>query len=87
MGDGVPGDHPPPRTHHTSACVWGEKMVVFSGGDSGTHSQDNSVYIFDMGERGSVGGALSNSVGGDPCVRICIFVLGNNGFFTLVTFL
>lgn len=47
--DGVVGDIPPPRTHHTSTCMWREKLVVFSGGSSGTDTLDNSVYIFDIG--------------------------------------
>ena len=46
----VTGEPPPPRTHHSSTCVWREKIVVFSGGDCGTKSQDNSVYLFDMSE-------------------------------------
>ena len=46
----VTGEVPDARTHHSSTCVWQDKMVVFSGGDCGTKTLDNSVYLFDMGE-------------------------------------
>jgi hypothetical protein len=45
---GVTGEVPDARTHHSSTCVWQDKMVVFSGGDCGTKTLDNSVYLFDM---------------------------------------
>ena len=43
------GNIPPARTHHTSTCVWRDKLVVFSGGTTGTNTLDNTVYIFDIG--------------------------------------
>ena len=62
--EGVKGDIPAPRTHHTSTCTWRDRLFVFSGGSSGTSTLDNSIYLFDIG----------NGVCVCVCVCVCVRV-------------
>ena len=48
--EAVSGNPPSPRTLHSSTSMWRDKLVVFSGGDSGTDAVDNTIHLFDIGE-------------------------------------
>ena len=48
--EAVSGNPPSPRTLHSSTSMWRGKLVVFSGGDSGTDAVENTIHLFDIGE-------------------------------------
>lgn len=45
------GDIPSPRTIHSNSCQWGQTLVVFGGGETGTTPvTDNKVHLFQPSE-------------------------------------